>query len=150
MSESDFHLCRAQGAAPLAVLGTAVRFVGPAALSGGGWSLMHVTVPKGSGPPPHHHAWGEAYYVTGGTLRFTLGGTVVDLAAGDFLYAPPDTLHGFVGTSETSAQVLILDAPAQAEGFFHAVHAAGDRALAPPQVAAIGAAHGIHFVPPAP
>ena len=149
MSQETFHLCRAEDAPPLAVLGTGVRFVGPAALVGGAWSLMHVTVPAGGGPPPHRHAWGEAYYVTAGALRFTLDAGVVDVGPGDFLYVPPDALHGFVGTSEVPAQVLIFDAPAQAEGFFHAVHAGGDRALGPSEVVAIGATHGIHFAPPA-
>src|SRR6516162_5038300 len=57
---------------PLHVLGTQVRFLCEAQDTGNAWSLMEVTLPLGSGPPPHKHTWDEAYFVTAGEVQFTL------------------------------------------------------------------------------
>lgn len=140
---------RREGAAHLAVLGTQVRFLCEGHHTRGTFSMMEVMLPVDAGPPPHHHDWDEAYYIADGEVRFTLGDRVLDVRAGDFVYAPAGTVHGFHGRSETPARVLILDAPAHASGFFRAV----DREVrAMPEdghkVPTIGLAHGIHFLPP--
>ena len=35
---------------------------------------MEVTLPQDRGPPPHPHAWDEAYFVLEGDVRFTVDG----------------------------------------------------------------------------
>jgi quercetin dioxygenase-like cupin family protein len=133
----------------LQAIGTDVRLLCDAAHTGGRFSMLEVMLPLGSGPPPHHHDWDEAYYVADGTVQFKLGERELHVAAGDFVYAPAGTVHGFSGTSEAPARMLILDTPAHAAGFFRDL----DREVRVlPQdlskVPVIGERHGVHFLPP--
>jgi hypothetical protein len=69
--------------------------------------------------------------------------------AGDFIYAPAGTLHGFQGASSEPARVIIFDAPAHAESFFRDLEREVKelpRDLA--KVPAIGARHQIRFRSP--
>lgn len=131
----------------LSVMGAQVRFLCEADKTDRQWSLMEVTVPLRSGPPPHHHSWDEAYYVVEGEVRFSVNGRDQLVKAGDFLYAPGGTVHGFQGASEKAARMLIFDAPAHAESFFREVEREVKempRDLA--KVPQIGDRHQIHFV----
>jgi uncharacterized cupin superfamily protein len=105
---------------------------------------MENIVPKGSGPPPHRHPWGEAYYMIEGTVDFQVGGEPLRLEAGDFAFAPGGTIHSFQGVSDAPARMLVFDAPAHAVAFFEEV----DRELRdwPNDAARLGpiaARHGI-------
>ena len=135
---------------PLQVLGTEVRFLCEAQQTDRAFSMMEVTLPLGSGPPPHHHDWDEAYYIADGLVQFDIDGTKREVGRGDFVYAPAGTIHGFCGLSQTPARVIILDAPAHAAGFFYEVDrevkVMPDEAF---KIPAIGLNHGIHFLPPA-
>jgi quercetin dioxygenase-like cupin family protein len=102
----------------LNVMGGQVRFLCESGDTGNAWSIMECSLPKDSGPPPHDHPWDEAYYILEGELRFVIDGKAQTYRAGDFVYAPAGTLHGFQGVSEKPARVLILDVPAHTEGFF--------------------------------
>ena len=129
----------------LRVMGAEVRFLCEAEKTERAWSLMEVALPKHSGPPPHHHPWDEAYYVVEGDVSFSLNGQEKLVKAGDFVYAPGGTLHGFHGASEKPARMIIFDAPAHAESFFREV----DREVKGPadmaKVPSIGDRHQIHF-----
>ena len=147
MSRQTAIVTNGQGES-LSVLGAGVRFLCTADRTDRAWSLMEVDVPEGSGPPPHHHPWDEAYYVVAGRIRFSLAGRDQEIGAGDFLYAPGGTVHGFQGASAEPARMLIFDAPAHAESFFREV----DREVKGPadaaKVPAIGARHQIEFLRP--
>jgi quercetin dioxygenase-like cupin family protein len=132
---------------PLMVLGTEVRFLCEARETRHAWSLMEVTLPIGSGPPPHHHDWDEAYFVTAGEVEFTVGEERFSAKAGDFVYTPGGVVHGFRGASNLEARVLIFDVPAHAGSFFERV----DREVEElprdlPKVFAIGRETGIEFI----
>jgi quercetin dioxygenase-like cupin family protein len=134
----------------LEVLGVAVRFLCRAEDTGRAWSLMENVIPLNGGPPPHPHAWAEAYYVMSGEVEFQIGERHERIGAGDFVYAPGGIVHGFHGVSEAPARMLIFDAPAHAEAFFKEVDcevAVLPRDLA--KIPQIGERHGIHFLPPA-
>ncbi len=134
---------------PLHVMGTEIRFLCEGERTGRAWSLLECVVPRDAGPPPHHHAWDEAYYVVEGDVRFVIDGREVVVGAGGFVHMPASTVHGFRGASELPARMLIFDAPAHAEGFFR--DAAREVEQMPrdlPKVPAIGERHGIHFLPP--
>jgi len=133
----------------LAVMGAQVSFLCPAQNTGRQWTLIEVTLPKDMGPPPHEHPWDEGYYIIEGAARFQLGDRQLVARAGDYLYAPAGTVHGFQGDSQTPARVLVVDVPAAAEGFFRDAAAQvrempGDLQRVPE----IGARHGIRFLPP--
>lgn len=135
------------GQAPeLQVLGAGVRFVCEAEQTNGNFSVMVNDLPFGSGPPPHHHAWDEGYFLISGTVDFVIDGLEVRGEAGDFLLAPAGTIHTFSGSSRDPARILVIDAPAHAAAFFRQVdrEVTGDSDLH--KVPAIGAAHGVHFV----
>ena len=133
----------------LDVLGVDVRFLVRGEDTGSAWSTMDTTVPEGAGPPAHFHPWDEAYYVTFGEVEFTVEGQVRRVGAGDFLFAPANTVHAFRGVSKQPARMLILDTPAHAEGFFRELHQKvrnmpADAVLIP----GIGASHQTTFLPP--
>ena len=135
---------------PLHVLGTEVRFLCEADRTRSAWSLMEVTLPRDSGPPPHTHGWDEAYFVMEGEVEFDVAGQRCTATAGDFVYTPAGVAHGFRGTSMQPARVLIFDAPAHAGGFFKRV----DREVQElprdlPKVLQIGEDTGIRFLQPA-
>jgi len=132
---------------PLHVLGAQVRFLCEAQDTGNVWSLMEVTLPLGSGPPPHTHDWDEAFFVTGGEVEFVVGDTRFIARNGDFIYAPAGVVHGFSGASADPAHLLTFDAPAHAGAFFKRV----DREVKElprdlPKVLDIGRDTGINFV----
>lgn len=146
MSKQKVVMKQGEGV-PLHVMGAKVRFLCEAEKTDHAWSLMEVTLPPRSGPPPHHHAWDEAYYVVEGEVRFIVDGREQLVKSGDFLYAPGGTVHGFQGASEKPARMLIFDAPAHAEAFFKDV----DREVKEmprdlPKALQIGDRHQIHFV----
>lgn len=147
MSKQALVTSRTQSEA-LNVMGADVVFLCPADKTERAWSLMEVVLPMHAGPPPHHHPWDEAYYVVDGEVRFSLAGQDRHVRAGDFLYAPGGTLHGFQGASEHPARMLIFDAPAHTEAFFREVDSEVRRPEDMHKVPGIGARHQIHFLRP--
>ncbi|HEU4619726.1 MAG TPA: cupin domain-containing protein [Gammaproteobacteria bacterium] len=126
-------------------LGADVKFLCEAEKTDNAWSLMEVVLPENAGPPPHDHAWDEAYYVVAGDVRFSIEGKDQIVKAGGFVYAPGGTVHGFQGASKTPARVIIFDAPAHAEAFFREVDREVRRPEDMPKVPAIGERNGIRF-----
>lgn len=135
----------------LSVLGVGLRFLCGAEHTGSAWSLMENVIPRDAGPPPHFHAWDEAYYVVSGAVEFEIEGERTTVAAGEFAYVPGGTVHGFRGASDAPSTMLIFDAPAHAGGFFKEMHReVREMPRDAGKIPAIGAAHGIKFVAPAP
>jgi quercetin dioxygenase-like cupin family protein len=148
VSKEPFVL-KQEDAEVLRVLGCEVRFLCRGERTGKAWSVMECVTPRDAGPPPHHHVWDEGYFIVAGQLRFSVDGRETIATAGDFVYVPGGTLHGFAGASEEPARVLIFDAPSTAEGFFRDAarevrELPGDLGKVP----GIGARHGIAFAPP--
>jgi quercetin dioxygenase-like cupin family protein len=110
---------------------------------------MECAAPRDVGPPPHHHSWDEAYYVLEGHVRFSIDGRDLVLGAGEFVHIPGGTVHGFKGASDAAARMLIFDAPAHTEDFFRETESEVREMPADlAKVPAIGARHGITFLPP--
>jgi quercetin dioxygenase-like cupin family protein len=131
-------------------LGSALRFLCPADKTGRTFSVLETTLLKGRGPGLHDHPWDEAYYVVEGEVLFQIGDAEETFRAGDFVYTPGGTPHGFQGASDTPARVLVFDAPATVEQFFRDV----DREVVSlpddlAKVPELGARYGMRFRPPA-
>lgn len=129
----------------LRVMGTEMSFLFRDADA---WSLTLCSAPRDVGPPPHEHAFGEAYYILSGALRLTVGDEEVVVEAGDFVNIPGGTRHGFAGASDEVTQMLIFQAPGDASEFFREVAREITRIPADlPRVPEIAARHGIRFLP---
>ena len=71
--------------------------------TGGRYSLLHETLPKGAGAPPHKHAWSdEHFHMLEGEVSFLVGEEIRVGRAGDFVYVPRNTRHAFRVDSDTA------------------------------------------------
>ena len=50
---------------------------------------------EGMGPPPHSHAWDEAFFVIKGSVNITCGGNTELCPAGTLAFVPGGTIHSF-------------------------------------------------------
>src|SRR6266487_264357 len=70
------------------------------------------------GTPLHlHHNEDETFYVLEGEVTFLVGDERIDLAAGDYLFAPRDIAHAYVVRSE-HARMLVTASPGGIEQVF--------------------------------
>src|SRR5438128_1333345 len=54
----------------------------------------------GDGVELHTHPYTETFVIIEGTVRFTVGGEVVDARPGDVVVVPPETAHGFTNIGD--------------------------------------------------
>jgi quercetin dioxygenase-like cupin family protein len=60
--------------------------------TGGRYSLMHETLPRGSGAPPHKHTWSdEHFYMLDGEVTFLVGEDIRIGRKVDFVFVPRNT-----------------------------------------------------------
>ncbi|KAA3654847.1 MAG: cupin domain-containing protein [Proteobacteria bacterium] len=99
---------------------------------------------EGTGPPPHHHDWDEAFYVTRGQVNFAFGGTLTNCPAGTLVHVPAGTVHAF-SYGPGGGEMLEMTGPrSQAVTMFAALDklaTAGEPK--PEQLVATAAAHGV-------
>jgi quercetin dioxygenase-like cupin family protein len=75
-------------------------------------SIIEVAVPAGwDGPPLHHHAFDEAFYVLAGELTFQLDDTLATRGAGTLTFAPRDSIHTLANLSGQPARYLLICTP---------------------------------------
>jgi quercetin dioxygenase-like cupin family protein len=86
--------------------------------TGDAFSQIETDDPHGTGPPLHlHHNEDETFYVLEGEVTFLVGDERIDLAAGDYLFAPRGIAHAYVVRSER-ARMLVTASPAGIEQVF--------------------------------
>ncbi len=78
----------------LNVVGTEVTVLASKAATGG-YEITFQRGDEGTGPPPHSHDWDEAFFVTKGSVAFTVGGEARVATAGTLVHLPAGTVHGF-------------------------------------------------------
>lgn len=87
--------------------------------SGGLLAVLEASVPPGGGPPLHDHQHeDEAFYLLEGELEIHAGGETYQVRAGDFVFVPRGTVHGFRNTGLHTAKQLLLFTPGGFERFF--------------------------------
>jgi quercetin dioxygenase-like cupin family protein len=118
-------------------------------------TIMEMTIPAGSGPPPHTHPGGESVYVLEGRIRYHIDGDVLEGGPGSFFHVPEGTLENFEPTEQV--RLLVIYTPGGVEGFFaEAGEPAERRELPPPmteppdleRLMAISEKHGVIITPP--
>ena len=94
--------------------GSMTRLAGVSQALGGaeGIHLAIATIPPGCASSPHYHVNCEsAIYVSKGKGRFLTGIRLeksLDIAEGDFIYVPPDSVHQPVNDSLSDTMELIV------------------------------------------
>jgi mannose-6-phosphate isomerase-like protein (cupin superfamily) len=83
--------------------------------------------PSRGGPDPHfHRTISESFFVLSGTVSLYDGTAWRDAVAGDFMYVPAGSIHGFKNESGEVASMLLLFAPgAPREEYFETLAATG-------------------------
>jgi quercetin dioxygenase-like cupin family protein len=120
----------------------------------GALTVGELTLPAGSGPPPHTHPGDEAVYVLEGRLRYQIGDETIEGGPGDFFYLPEGTWENFDPT-ETARLLVFWMQPGMTE-FFEEVGEPAERRELPAQsepdierVVAVGQKYGLEMRPPA-
>lgn len=112
----------------------------------GRFSLLEFDTPKDVGPPPHSHAWREAYWVLEGEIEFVIDGKNQRLTPGSWLVVPGGTVHFSKALSER-ARYLMFAEPAGVENFLIDVHKeTADNPGNMKKVLEIAARHGFDVV----
>ena len=93
-------------------------------------------VPTGGGPPPHVHSReDESFYVVSGDLEILVGDSTYRAKAGDFVFVPRGTVHGFKNLGNGTAVQLVTFVPAGMDGYFREVFTpVTDPNAAPPPI----------------
>jgi quercetin dioxygenase-like cupin family protein len=104
--------------------------------TGGEVAVVRNTVPAGwAGPPLHHHAFGETFYVLDGELTFQLGDEIAVAGPGAVVFAPGDAVHTLANRSGAPASYLLVCTPAGFERYFDRIAAEAAGVEPPPSAA---------------
>jgi quercetin dioxygenase-like cupin family protein len=97
---------------------------------------FEAVVPVGGGPPPHIHSReDESFYLVSGGLEILVGASTYQAKAGDFVFVPRGTVHGFKNVGSTESVQLVTFVPAGMEGYFREVfRPVTDPNAAPPPI----------------
>ena len=121
-------------ARPLQQATAGVNVLLTGAESEGRVAVMDNVVPAGTtGPPLHHHAFDEAFYVLEGELTFRLGDELVRRRAGQLAFARGGVHHTFANLSGAQARTLIVCTPAGFERYFQRMAARQAGTEPPPE-----------------
>jgi quercetin dioxygenase-like cupin family protein len=147
-------------AEPLWFLGTLVRILVDGDVTGGRFSLSHLTLPHGAAPPVHSHPQDETFYLVEGKLQVLIDDKAQHCETGAVAFVPGGSPHSFRVDSDT-ATMLVLSTPAGIEDYYTALGepaewpwlqppADGPR-VPPERIEEVERAHGIvrHGPPPA-
>jgi mannose-6-phosphate isomerase-like protein (cupin superfamily) len=98
--------------------------------------IVEVNVPAGwPGPPLHHHAFDEAFYVLEGELTFQLGDELASAGPGSLTFAPAGSHHTLANLGDQPARYLLVCTPGGFERYFAKLAAEAAGIEPPPEVA---------------
>jgi quercetin dioxygenase-like cupin family protein len=107
-------------------LGGQVVFKARGAQTDGSLTAFEAVNGPDQGPPLHVHATlDELIYVIDGTIRVRLEDHVEQVASGACVFVPRGTAHTWAVSSDGTARLLVVVAPAGLEKFFESTAAAG-------------------------
>ena len=86
--------------------------------TGNAFAQVETDDPRGAGVPRHvHHNEDETFYILEGELTALVGDELIELSAGDYLFAPREVPHTYVVGSER-ARMLATISPGGLERLF--------------------------------
>ena len=137
-----------QAPAPLKIVGEEITVLAPAAETGS-YEIFRQAGPEGSGPPPHSHAWDEAFFVVDGQVMFGVDDEQDLVAeAGTLVHVPGGSTHWFRFGSDGGVMIS-MTSRGGASAFFTEV--AREVSPSEPDLGAlidIATAHGLHVAVP--
>jgi quercetin dioxygenase-like cupin family protein len=134
-----------------------VQFLVTGEQTGGAYFMAEVTVPPGSGNPPHSHSReDETFYVKKGTLTVVVDGKTLSASAGETVFLPRGVVHYFQNIGNEEVQALMIAVPGGLEKFFEEAFYPVEEYPAPPptmdafigRVITAAAKCGLTFLPP--
>lgn len=118
---APYRLAAGEGIDDVWWKGGRVTVKAAAAETGNAFAQLEVDDPRGAATPLHvHRNEDESFYVLEGEITVLVGDQRIDLAAGDFAFAPRDIPHAYVVRSER-ARMLVTLSPAGLEAVFVAL-----------------------------
>jgi quercetin dioxygenase-like cupin family protein len=84
----------------------------------GGYEVFLQEGPAGSGPPPHEHAWDEAFFVLDGEMEFGFGDERRTAVPGTLVHLPRGTVHWFRFGAGGARMLSMTGTGTRAAGFF--------------------------------
>jgi quercetin dioxygenase-like cupin family protein len=144
MTAQPFILSPQDRPQSLRVVGERITVLASAAQTGS-YEIFFQAGPEGSGPPPHSHPWGEAFYVMRGEVAFGIGdreSLAVEVA---LVQVPGGTTHWF-RYGRGGEELLSMTSGEGASAFFTDV----DRNVSPEnpdlgKLIGIAESHGLRF-----
>lgn len=100
--------------------------------TGGSYSVMEQWMKAGVGPSLHVHNVDEWFYVLEGSMDLEVGGRAMEATAGDAIWIPRGTDHGFK-TGAEGAHVLNAYAPGGVEQIIVGLATPAERRELPPE-----------------
>lgn len=137
---------------PITVGGIEIRYLIDGTVTGAASGVFEMIVPPGARvPPPHSHTQNEEVIVVlEGVLRYSVDEETRDLKAGERMYTPRGSVHGFSNPHDKPARALVILTPDIGLGYFREVAEVAN-APGPPgraKLMAVMTRHGL--VPAAP
>ena len=87
--------------------------------SGGAVGIVEVSLPpRWDGPPLHHHAFDESFYVLDGELTLQLGDELAAAGPGSLSFAPRGAQHTLANLGDAAARYLLVCTPGGFERMF--------------------------------
>jgi quercetin dioxygenase-like cupin family protein len=133
----------------LNVVGESIRVLADASQTGS-YEVFEQFGPEGAGPPPHTHAWDEAYFMIEGEMDVQIGDRVVVLKQGGFVHLPSGTPHCFRYRSKNGRFLSVTSRGGAAAFFTDLAKTLPDGSPDIPKVVAVAARHGVLLAGPPP
>lgn len=146
MSKPQPFVVKPQEHQPLQVVGETITVLAGADRTGSVEVFLQ-SGPGGAGPPPHTHAWDEAYYVLEGQVDVLTGDRMQTLSAGEFVFIPGGTVHCFQLKSP-KASFLSFNSRGGASRFFTDIDREVGGTLDISKVVGIAQRHEVAVAPP--
>jgi mannose-6-phosphate isomerase-like protein (cupin superfamily) len=146
MNKSQAFVVKPNEPTPLRMVGERVQILASAERTGSVEVFLQAGN-EGAGPPPHTHAWDEAYYVLEGRIDVLLGDRVVALSGGDFVFVPGGTPHNFQ-MKAPGTRFLSMNSRAGASSFFVDVDREVGEAMDIPKLVDVANRHEVFLAPP--
>jgi quercetin dioxygenase-like cupin family protein len=150
MPASFFAVPADQAPAPLKVVGEQITVLASAAQTGS-YEIFRQTGPEGSGPPPHSHAWDEAFFVIDGQVIFAVDSDEnLTAGPGTLVHVPGGSTHWFRFGPGGGAMISITSRAGAAEFFTQVAREVSPSAPDFAALIGIATAHGLTVPVPVP